>query len=110
MKIAVATQDGAVSPHFGRCPEYTIVHVEDGSVVERTVVANPGHEPGVLPGFLARHGVTCMIAGGMGPRAQNLFSNLNIDVVVGATGPVDDVLRDHICGRLETGEDLCDHR
>lgn len=109
MIIAVATQDGAVAAHFGRCSEYTIVEVEDGSVVDTKTVPNPGHEPGVLPGFLADQGAECMIAGGMGPRAQNLFARLDIDVVVGATGPVDAVVRDHIRGCLEIGDDLCDH-
>lgn len=51
-----------------------------------------------------------MIAGGMRPRAQNLFANYGIDLIVGATGPVDDVLTDHIRGNLETGRDLCDHQ
>lgn len=109
MKIAVATQDGMVAAHFGRCPQYTIAEVEEGSVIRQTVVPNPGHEPGVLPGFLAGQGVKCMIAGGMGPRAQNLFAGYGIDVIVGADGPVDEVVFDHIGGRLETGEDLCEH-
>ncbi len=109
MIFAIATQGGEVAAHFGRCPEYTIVQVENGSVVDMKTLPNPGHEPGVLPGFLADQGAECMIAGGMGPRAQNLFASLDIDVVVGATGPVDAVVRDHILGCLETGDDLCNH-
>ncbi|MDI6894776.1 MAG: NifB/NifX family molybdenum-iron cluster-binding protein [Bacillota bacterium] len=73
MRIAVASEGGMVARHFGRCPEYTIFEVRDGTVTGRTVVPNPGHQPGFLPVYLGDMGVSCIIAGGMGPRAQGLF-------------------------------------
>jgi predicted Fe-Mo cluster-binding NifX family protein len=44
----------------------------------------PLHEPGVLPRWLSEMGATTIIAGGMGVRAQQLFAQNNIQVVVGA--------------------------
>lgn len=66
-KIAISTDGEAVAAHFGRCPAYTIVEINDGVIQSRELIANPGHEPGFLPGYLAERGVTCIVAGGMGP-------------------------------------------
>lgn len=109
MKIAVATDGPVVAAHFGRCPEYTIFTVEDGKVVSKSVTTNPGHEPGLLPQYLGRMGVSCIIAGGMGPRAQGLFAERGIETIVGASGPVTEVIDLYLAGRLESGESLCEH-
>ena len=109
MRIAIATEGSHVAPHFGRRPEYTLYNVKDGSVAEKTVVPNPGHEPGFLPEYLSNLGVSCIIAGGMGMRAQNLFAGKNIQTVVGATGLVDDVAKSFAAGVLRGGESLCEH-
>ncbi len=109
MRVAIATDNGRVAGHFGRCMEYTVFEVEDGAVVDKQIIDSPGHQPGFLPRFLAEHAVDCIIAGGMGPRAQHMFSDREIDVVVGAAGAVDSVIEDFVSGSLETGEDQCDH-
>ena len=109
MKIAITTENGFVAQHFGHCPEYTLVELEGDKVHSREVIPNPGHQPGFLPGYLARQGVSCIIAGGMGQRAQELFAEQNIEVIVGISGPVDQALTDYLAGRLESKESLCDH-
>ncbi len=110
MKIAIATEKGAVSPHFGRCPAYTIVDLEEGRVKHRSEIPNPGHRPGFLPEFLSSQGVDVIVAGGMGPRAQELFQQKNIVAYLGIQGSIDDVIADILHDRLEAGEDLCDHQ
>ena len=109
MKIAVSTDSGQVSAHFGRCQEYTIFEVEDNKVINKEIIPNPGHEPGFLPGYLAEKGVSCIIAGGMGPRAQQLFAQNNIKAVIGAYGDVDSVVEQYLRGTIELGEDACEH-
>lgn len=109
MKIAIATEGSMVALHFGRCPEYTIYDVKDGSVAGKAIIPNPGHEPGFLPEYLSNLGVSCIIAGGMGMRAQNLFAGKNIQTVVGATGSVDEVAKAFAAGTLRGGESLCEH-
>ena len=109
MKVAVATEGNLVSQHFGHCAAYTIADVENGKVMGKTLIDSPGHEPGFLPVFLAEKGVGCIIAGGMGQRAQGLFAEKGIVVVIGASGVVDQVLEDFVNDRLVTGANVCDH-
>jgi predicted Fe-Mo cluster-binding NifX family protein len=109
MKIAISTDNGSVSAHFGRCPTYTLVDIEAGKAVGQEEIPNPGHSPGFLPGFLAERGVTTIIAGGMGPRAQGLFAEYKIDTIIGVEGRVDEVIDRFLKGTLEGGKDLCDH-
>ena len=109
MKIAISTEDGYVAAHFGRCAKYTIVDIEDNRISQKEEIDNPGHQPGFLPEFLSARGVDLIIAGGMGPRAQGLFAQKNIQTIIGVQGPVDEVIEKYIQGQLESGEDLCDH-
>ena len=85
MKVAISTDQGYVSAHFGRCQSYTIIEVKEGQVLGREEIPNPGHQPGFLPEYLSEKGINCIIAGGMGPRAQDLF--LLIDRKYNGIGP-----------------------
>lgn len=109
MKIAISTDGGQVSGHFGRCPEYTIYEVEDNNIVKKEVIPNPGHQPGFLPQYLGDRGVSYIITGGMGPRAQQLFKAKNIKTVIGASGNVDFVIDEFLKGELLLGESACEH-
>ncbi len=109
MKIAISTDQGHVSAHFGRCPSYTILKIKEGQILEQEEIPNPGHQPGFLPQYLSQMDVNCIIAGGMGPRAQSLFAQKNIETIIGVQGPIDEVIKKFINQELETGEDLCDH-
>ena len=83
MKVAISTDNGNVSAHFGRCPQFTILSIEDGKVTDRETISNPGHHPGYLPQFLGEQGVEAVIAGGGGQRAQMLFAEKNIQFILG---------------------------
>ncbi|MFA7199649.1 MAG: NifB/NifX family molybdenum-iron cluster-binding protein [Methanoculleus sp.] len=109
MRIAIAQDGNQVSGHFGHCENYAIFDVEDSIIYRRDDLANPGHEPGRLPVFLAEHGVDQIIAGGMGPRAVELFRANGIGVLLGVSGNVDYVAQDYIAGRLTPGESSCHH-
>jgi predicted Fe-Mo cluster-binding NifX family protein len=107
--IAIATEGNRVAGHFGRCPSYTLVTVENGSETARQVVDNPGHQPGFLPKYLHDLGAGCIVAGGMGPRAQMLFTEQGIDTVVGINGSIDEVIHSYLKGTLKEGESTCHH-
>jgi len=107
MKIAISTDNGEVSPHFGRCPEFTIIEVEDNKIIKKEVIDNPGHMTGFLPKFFNEQGVDCVIAGGAGFRAQQLFNEFDIELITGVQGKVDDIIDDLIKGKLKQGESLC---
>lgn len=112
MKIAISSEDnrglnGTVAQHFGRCPYYTIVEIEDDSVKDVKVITNPfyhRHVPGQVPGFIRDQGIDVMVAGGMGQRAMALFERYGIHVVTGAAGTVLDVIEDLLAGKLSGAE------
>ena len=112
MRFAVPVTDDKVSPHFGHCSHFALFDVDEGTkaIVERKVIPSPRHEPGVLPAWLAEEGVSVVIASGMGSRAQAIFNENHIEVVIGVLGddPEKAVL-DYIKGKLATGNNICDH-
>jgi len=116
-KIAFSSQDnlgldGQMSGHFGRCPFYTLVDVEDGKIQNVSVVENPfynSHEPGQVPAFIHTQNADVMIAGGMGPMAINLFNNYGIEVVTGYMGTVSDVLNAYLKGEAKGASGCADH-
>ncbi|BCV25448.1 NifB/NifX family molybdenum-iron cluster-binding protein [Gelria sp. Kuro-4] len=109
MRIAVATENGQVAQHFGRCQEYTLFDVDNGQIQSKVVIPNPGHQPGFLPRYLAEKGADCIIAGGMGPSAQDLFAAQGIKTVIGASGPADEVVKAYLAGDLTLGTSACEH-
>ena len=110
MKIAISTDNGFVSEHFGRCPAFTIADIEGGKVLKIEEINNPGHQPGFLPGFLAERGVKYIICGGMGNRAQSLFAERGIIPIIGVSGKVSEVIDEFVQGRLRGGESSCKQR
>jgi len=115
-KIALACEDnqglsGQMSQHFGRCPYYLIVDVEGDEIKKTDSVNNPyynNHVPGMVPQFINEQAVNVMIAGGMGPRAIDMFTNLGIGVVTGAIGNVGNVLQAYLRGEI-SGVEPCEH-
>lgn len=112
MKIAIPVTDGRLSLHFGHCEKFAIFDVDDGTskVISREDAAPPAHAPGVLPQWLSENNVSVIIAGGMGQRAQQLFAQNDIKVVVGASGgSPEELVSAYLENKLETGENICDH-
>ncbi|MEW6173798.1 MAG: NifB/NifX family molybdenum-iron cluster-binding protein [Bacillota bacterium] len=109
MKIAVATDGNYVAGHFGHCPGFTIAEVADGKIRRKEAIANPGHKPGFLPGYLADLGVTHIIAGGMGVSAQELFTARGVVPIVGVQGVVEEVIKAFLENNLVMGPSLCNH-
>ncbi|MEA3560805.1 MAG: NifB/NifX family molybdenum-iron cluster-binding protein [Candidatus Omnitrophota bacterium] len=106
-KIAISTDGNFVSPHFGRCPSFTIVEIENGKLKNKETIDNPGHHPGFLPQFLRERGVECIIAGGMGQRAFGLFEEQRIQTMTGISGTIDEVIDGLVKGTLKTAGNPC---
>ena len=117
IKVAFASEEnvgleGSLSHHFGRCPYYVFVEVEDGKVKNVEVKENPyftSYVSGAVPQFIASEGARVILAEGMGPRAIDGFKKLNIQPITGVTGKVRDVLNDYLAGNLR-GAEPCDDR
>jgi len=111
MKIAVPLVEGGLSMHFGHCDQFAVMDVDEkGIVTNREDLTPPAHEPGVLPAWLHGKGVTHIISSGMGSRAQSLFANNNIAVIVGAPSKSPEELASMcVAGTLVSGSNVCDH-
>ena len=93
--------DGEVSAHFGRCPFFLLAEANGTTATVSEVVPNPyhgAHQPGAVPRFIRGLGADVIIAGGMGPRAIEMFHGFGIDVATGATGTVTTVLGTYLRG------------
>jgi ATP-binding protein involved in chromosome partitioning len=110
MLFAVPTAGGKLCAHFGHCDQFALVATENGRIRETTMHTPPAHEPGVLPRWLHEMGTDIIIAGGMGSRAQQLFVENGIKVVVGATmDSPESLVNQYLANALVTGANVCDH-
>lgn len=107
MKIAVASEGKMVTVHFGHCENFNIFEAENGEIINMESVANPGHKPGFLPNFLNDIGVNVIVSGGMGGGAIDVFNEKNIEVIVGASGDAETVVKDYLDGKLESTGSVC---
>lgn len=112
MRVAIPLTNGKLSQHFGHCDQFAIIDADSDTknIKSQELVDPPAHEPGVLPKWLSGMHVNLIIAGGMGQRAQQLFAQNQIEVVVGAPAEsAEDVVSAYLEGRMECGENICDH-
>jgi predicted Fe-Mo cluster-binding NifX family protein len=112
VKIAIPLANGKLSLHFGHCERFALVDVDpaEKKILKREDIEAPPHQPGLLPSWLAERGATVIIAGGMGQRAQGLFIEHGIEVIVGAPADTPErLVGDYLAGTLQAGENVCDH-
>ena len=112
MRIAIPLTQGKLSLHFGHCDQFAIFDVDDNikKVINRKDATPPVHAPGVLPQWLHENNVSVIIAGGMGQRAQQLFTQNDIKVVVGASSnSPEELVSAYLENTLETENNICDH-
>ena len=112
MRFAIPVNDGKLSVHFGHCQQFAIVEAdqETKTIKGTELLTPPAHEPGVLPAWLSGMQVQRIIAGGMGQRAQMLFTEKNIEVIVGAPVlPPEELVLKFLDNQLACGENVCDH-
>ncbi|MGD8463810.1 MAG: NifB/NifX family molybdenum-iron cluster-binding protein [Anaerolineae bacterium] len=109
MRIALSAEnknglDSVISPHFGRCPHFVLVDLEDHDVREIQEVDNPyfgHHQPGQVPAFINSLGADVMLTGGMGGRAIMFFQQFGIEGVTGAYGTVRQSVERYLGGQLK---------
>jgi predicted Fe-Mo cluster-binding NifX family protein len=108
-RIAISAEtdqglEAPISPHFGRCPYFILVEVEEQEVRAVEAVANPyytRHQPGQVPGFIHSLGAQVMLSGGMGGRAVAFFRQYGIEAATGAAGTVRASLSSYLGGDLQ---------
>lgn len=101
-----------MATHFGYCEHFAFIDVDEATkeILSKELVSSPGHQPGLLPVWLAERGVSVVIASGMGSRAQALFTENRIHVITGVLGDdPEQIVLDYMRGTLTTGDNVCDH-
>jgi len=107
MIYAISTEGDKVSLHFGRAQQFTIIIVDKGKLIEKKVLTNPGHYLGNIPKFINEEGAKIIISGGMGPKAIQYFKEFGIEVIIGVSGKINDIIKQILKGTLKSGNSLC---
>ena len=112
MRFAISVEDNnglesVVSHHFGRCPFFVLVDMEDDDIKEVQVIDNPHyvqHQVGMVPEFINSLSANVMISGGMGRRAIAFFEEYGIAAATGASGNVSTTLKAYMNGSLSVAQ------
>lgn len=110
MKLAITYDNGQVFQHFGKTQQFKIYDIQEGKVGPSLVTGTGGQGHGALAGLLRALGISVLICGGIGPGAQEALKSLDITVIPGITGDVDQAVQDFVDGKLVPNtEALCNH-
>ena len=108
MRIAVTYEGGNVFQHFGHTETFKVYEVEDGEIVNSTVVGSNGAGHGALAALLNEVGIDVLICGGIG-GAQAALAEQGIELCAGASGDADAAVEAYLRGELENTGANCDH-
>lgn len=106
-KLAVATDNGCVSAHFGRCRDWTLYTVQETEIANTETLRTENMHEGDLPTILVSHCVTHVICGGIGHGAFSRIQAAGITVLPGVSGRVDEIADLFASGRLTPGPAGC---
>ena len=107
--FAVPTINQKLCAHFGHSEQFAVVATEDQKIISVEYFSPPVHQPGTYPKFLAGKGVSTIISGGMGQKAQDVFAHHNIEVYMGIDSEIPELLVEKYLGdQLQAGDNQCD--
>ena len=110
LRVGFPTNDGVtVEEHFGHCEKFAVYTIEEGKIVKKEFLTAPEHAPGVFPRFIAENNINVVITGGMGQRAIDLIKGNGGQVILGASGNIEDVLAVYLEGSLYSKGSACAH-
>ena len=109
-RIAVTYQDGFVFSHFGQAQQFKIFDIVENNIKVTTIIDAKDAKRAALVDFLQSNHVDVLICGGIGENAYNLLKNADIEVINGANGEVDNVIKSYLNNTLEIDDNLkCNH-
>ena len=90
MRIAIPLVNGKLSQHFGHLDHVALVDVDtaEKKIIQQEEIEAPPLQPGLLSSWLAERGTNMIIAGGMGQRAQGMFAEHGIEVLISWPKPM----------------------
>lgn len=109
-RITIPTEGGKLCAHFGHCEQFYFADIEDGKIVNETMITPPDHEPGLYPKWVKEQGAELVIGGGMGNKAQQLFVANQVKYIVGAPALAPrQIIETYLAGDLKTTGNQCNH-
>ncbi|AWZ49628.1 diguanylate cyclase [Clostridiaceae bacterium 14S0207] len=111
MKIGMPKNGNGINQHFGKSKSFAIATVEENKLVgiKEISAETLQHNHGGLSSLLCDEGVTVVITGGIGPGAYNALKEKGLEVIRGAHGEIEDVVKQYINRSLKDREVLCNH-
>ncbi|MCM1264985.1 MAG: hypothetical protein NC200_02200 [Candidatus Gastranaerophilales bacterium] len=100
MRVAVTYQDGEVFQHFGHTEELKVYDIDDGKVVEASVISTNGSGHGAIADVLKQIEANVLICGGIGGCAIGALNEYGIELYAGVQGNTDDAVNLFIAGEL----------
>jgi len=107
MKIAVSASgsslDAEVDPRFGRCQYFIIA---DPDTMEFEDVSNTSADAASGAGIstaqmIVDKGVGVVLTGNCGPNAHQVLASANVQIITGASGKIEDVIKDYREGKYQ---------
>ena len=92
MKYAITYENHMVFQHFGKCPAFLLVDIEDGIIVKKELLSANGSGHGALVTLIQEAGVDVLVCGGIGQGARDALAKANIALIGGASGNVDEIV------------------
>ncbi|MBN1325701.1 NifB/NifX family molybdenum-iron cluster-binding protein [Candidatus Falkowbacteria bacterium] len=109
MKVAVSSTgkdvENNISDVFGRCPYFIIAQIKDNKIENIEVIKNESINQNSGAGIsaaqlLVEKDVNIVIASNVGPRAQDVLKQFNIEIYTGQ-GRIKDILQEFIDKKLK---------
>lgn len=92
MRYAITYENKQVFQHFGKCPSFLIVDMQDGKILNQEILSSNGAGHGALCARLVEAQVDTLVCGGIGQGARDTLQAANIQLISGAKGHTDIIL------------------
>jgi predicted Fe-Mo cluster-binding NifX family protein len=111
MKIAMPKNGEMINQHFGKSESFAIITLSEDKIIDINEVSatSLAHNHGGLANLLLSSDVSLVITGGIGCGMFDALRAQGLKVIRGASGKIEDVIKDYLAGNLEDVENCCNH-
>lgn len=95
IKIAIPSKANQIDNHFGHCEYFSIVELNDQLKITKQYTMAAAENCGCKSNLaldLAADGVSVLLAGGIGQGAISKLKSVNIEVLAGFSGTIEEVI------------------
>ena len=107
MRIAVTTENGVISGHFGHAKNFSVFTVENGKIASREELDTQGNHCESMPAFIKGNNIDVVITAGMGQGAVNGLASVGIQAFSGVQGNPEEAVNNFLAGKLVSAGANC---